>query len=498
MTVKWNFMSGRKSVSKNRFQALFQQSAIAIQIYNLEGKCVEVNDAWINLFQTKKSELDNYNVLEDPQTEATGVIACFRRAFAGENVHIPENYYDPAQSGKIGRARWLEAFFSPIKDNQDKVIEVAILFSDITERKIAEEELAKSRDQLKSIFDHVPDGIVVQDKNFKIVYANPAAAKMAGLNTPEEWMDQPAARDYHEYLTEEGEPFPAHLFPSRLALAGETPPETIIKFRNKITNEVKVSLVTSRMIRDAQGAPFQAVSVYRDITEKLRIETQLREALESKNLFFSVASHELRTPLTALKLNTQLMQLMYPQISQESITKLDRQVNRLTKLQDEMLDISRLSRGTLTLHKQSTNLSTLTSDVLFGFMDQLKISAIPLTHNIADDIIGDWDPHRLEQVVENLVTNAIRYAKKSPLYVRLAKENDMAILEVCDQGPGIPLEDHAKIFNRFEQSRSFGDRSGMGLGLYIVKEIVTLHGGTISVSNLNTGGARFLVELPCK
>ncbi|MES2525468.1 MAG: PAS domain-containing sensor histidine kinase [Bdellovibrionota bacterium] len=483
--------------SVNRFQALFQQSAIAIQIYNLEGKCVEVNDAWIKLFQTKKSELDNYNVLEDPQTEATGVIACFRKAFAGEDVHIPENYYDPALSGKIGRARWLEAHFSPIRDDQGDVREVAILFSDITDRKNAEAELARSRDQLKVVFDHVPDGIVVQDKNYKIVYSNSVAAQMAGLNSPEEWKDQMAARDYHEYLTEEGEPFPPHLFPSRMALAGENPPETIIKFRNKNTDEVRVSLVTSRAILDAEGAPFQAVSVYRDITEKLRIETQLREALESKNLFFSVASHELRTPLTALKLNTQLMHLMYPQISQESITKLDRQVNRLSKLQEEMLDISRLSRGRLTLHKKQMNLSSLTSDVIFGFMDQLKISAIPLTQNIAENVTGTWDPDRLEQVVENLVTNAIRYAKKSPLYIRVARENDRAILEVCDQGPGIPPEDHAKIFNRFEQSRSFADRSGMGLGLYIVKEIVTLHGGTISVSNLNTGGARFLVELPC-
>ncbi len=481
----------------SRYQALFQQTGVAIQIYNIEGKCVDVNDTWIDLFQTHISQLETYNVMEDPQVEAAGIKACLLRAFAGEIVHVPVHYYDPALSGKIGQARWLEAFISPIRDDNGRIYEVAVLFTDITDLKNAQDELSRSRDQLKAVFDHVPDGIVVQDKNFKIVYANVVAAKMAGLNSPEEWMNQPAARDYHEYLTEDGKPFPPELYPSRLAVEGKNPPETIIKFRNKITNEVRVSLVTSRTIRDAQGNPFQAVSVYRDITEKLSIETQLRDALEAKNLFFSVASHELRTPLTALKLNTQLMHLMYPQISMDSITKLDRQVNRLSKLQEQMFDISRLSNRRMDLHLKKVNLSELTRDVLFGFMDQLKIAGIQVTQNYDENVIGNWDPDRLEQVVENLVTNALRYAKKSPLFVKVSQENGFATVEVCDQGPGIPPEDHHKIFNRFEQSRSFGDRSGMGLGLYIAKEIVTLHGGKISVSNLNTGGARFLVELPC-
>jgi signal transduction histidine kinase len=128
--------------------------------------------------------------------------------------------------------------------------------------------------------------------------------------------------------------------------------------------------------------------------------------------------------------------------------------------------------------------------------DQLKMASIPLTLKINENVSGHWDPDRLEQVLENLITNAIRYARNSPLYVSLSIEEKFAVLEVCDQGPGIPEEDHEKIFNRFEQLRSFGERSGMGLGLYIVKEIVSLHGGKISVSNLNKGGTRFVIELP--
>ncbi len=238
--------------------------------------------------------------------------------------------------------------------------------------------------------------------------------------------------------------------------------------------------------------------IFNDISEKLRIDSQLREALESQNLFFSVASHELRTPLTALKLNTQLMYMTYPNISMDGIAKIDRQVEKITRLVNEMLDISRIARGKLELAIKETNFSSLTGEVLYGMTEQLKLASITLTTDIAENVMGNWDPDRLEQVVENLITNAIRYAPNCPLFVKLSLLQGKAVLEVCDQGPGISTEDIDKIFNRFARSRSFGERSGLGLGLYIVKEIVTLHGGTVSVSNLNTGGARFIVELPLR
>lgn len=481
----------------NRFQAIFQQSAIAIQIYNRQGYTVAVNEAWEKLFQSKRDDLKDYNVLEDPQVHETGVIEFFRRAFGGEVVHAPGTYYDPAKSGKVGRARWLESIFSPVKDDKGNVYEVAIVFTDITDLKLAEEKVARSHHQLKIIFDHLPEAILVQDKEFKVVYANPVAVKLAGVKSAEDWTSQNAAVDHYEYFKEDGTPFQIDELPSRRVLRGEViPNEIIMRYRHKVTGVEKTSLVLTRAILDDDGRPFQAVSVFHDITDKIRIETELREALDARNLFFSVASHELRTPITAMKLNTQLMHLTYPQITLDAIAKLDRQVGKLSKLVDDMLDISRLSRGRLELNKRETNLAQLTREVLYGMMDQLKLAGITLTISAPEAVMGHWDSDRLEQVVENLVTNAIRYARKTPLFVRVAESQEKVILEVCDQGPGIPPEDHDKIFNQFERSRSLGERSGMGLGLFIVREIVTLHGGTISVSNLNTGGARFIVELP--
>ncbi len=475
-----------------RYQAVFQQTAIAIQIYNREGKCVEVNDAWEQLFTSKKSDLEDYNVLEDPQVKATGVYDYFIRAFAGEVVHVPPKYYDPTLNGKQGRARWLEAIFSPVKNTEGDVVEVAVIFNDIT-------ELRRSQDQMNAILENVPEGLLVQDENFKVILANDTAAKMAGLNSAADWLSRDSLIDFHEYLTEDDKPFPVEELPSRKVLRGDVPYlETIIKFRNKKTGEVRTSAVSTRAVCDGKGRPYQSVSIFRDITEKLRIDTQLREALDSQNLFFSVASHELRTPLTALKLNTRLMYMTYPNISMDGITKVDRQVSKLSRLVDEMLDMSRISRGKLELIPKETDLSRLTSEVLYSMTEQMKVASITLTTSIAENVLGHWDPDRLEQVVENLVTNAIRYAPHCPLFVKLSSSDGRAILEVCDQGPGIAPEDLDKIFNRYARSRSFGERSGLGLGLYIVREIIKLHGGSVSVSNLNTGGARFIIELPLR
>lgn len=482
---------------RNRYEAIFQQSAVAIQIYNRSGFTVAVNDAWEKLFETKKSQLDGYNVLQDPQIHENGVIEFFQRAFNGETVHGPARYFDPIKSGRVGRSRWLESIYSPVKNHNGHVYEVAILFNDVTDLKLAEEKVARSHHQLQIIFDHLPEAILVQDKEFKVVYANPVAVKLAGVKSAEDWTSQNAAVDHYEYFKEDGSPFTIDELPSRRVLRGEViPNEIIMRYRHKVTGVEKTSLVLTRAILDDDGKPFQTVSVFHDITDKIRIETELREALDARNLFFSVASHELRTPITAMKLNTQLMHLTYPQITLDAIAKLDRQVGKLSKLVDDMLDISRLSRGRLELNKRETNLAQLTREVLYGMMDQLKLAGITLTISAPEAVNGYWDSDRLEQVVENLVTNAIRYARKTPLYVRVAESQEKVILEVCDQGPGIPPEDHEKIFNQFERSRSLGERSGMGLGLFIVREIVTLHGGTISVSNLNTGGARFIVELP--
>ncbi len=487
-----------------RYLAIFEQSALAIQIYSRDGFTIAVNDAWENLFETSKRELENYNVLQDPQIHQNGVIKWFERAFAGEVVNAPAAFYDPCLSGKIGRARWLESIYSPVKNEAGEVIEVAIIFLDVTEKKKTDQALAESRDQLKVIFENIAEGVLVLDINFKCIYANPEAARMAGMSSAEEWMNNDALVSYHEYLTEEGEPFPYDQLPSRRAFAGElAPPATNIRFRNKITGEDKTSNVIARPILNAEGKPYLVVTVFRDITEQRRREkNQLQtlneqdRALAVKDLFFSVASHELRTPITSLKLQLQILDVQYPSSGgKEILTKVNRQIDKLAKLVEDMLDISRISLGKLELRLTPTNLGNLVQEIFDRLKLHLELAEIPYHLSLATDVNGSWDPDRLEQVIENLVLNAMKYAK-SPIHVSVSRDSENAYLEIRDFGPGIPIEDHQKIFQRFQRSTTSKDLNGFGLGLYIVREIVNLHGGEIHVENSVAGGAVFKVSLP--
>ena len=490
--------------SHNRFLALFEQSALPIQIYNSDGFCVAVNEAWEGLFDTTKDNLEGYNVLEDPQVHELGVIDFFRRAFAGEIVYAPTKYFDPELSGKKGRARWLDSIFSPVRYDSGNVLEVAILYRDVTEGKSAEQELQASRDQLKVIFETVAEGIFAQNASLKCVFANMMAARMAGYNSPEEWINSAAIPPHLEILSEDGQPFPLENLPARKIFAGDLAPKEIsIRFRNNQTGVEKISSVLTRPVFDSSGKPYLAVSAFRDITDqKLMQENLIRsinerdEALHAKDLFFSVASHELRTPLTSLKLQLHILEKGYEDVREQTFRRANRQIDKLNRLVEDLLDISRISAGKLRLRKEKSDLGLLVKEVFEGLKGELTEAGITCRYNLQENVIGLWDSDRIEQVIENLVTNTIKYAGQTPAEVRVFQENGNAILELRDYGPGIKRSDIGKIFDLFETSDASEKVSGIGLGLHIVKELTEHHGGSVTVQNCPDGGTLFRVSLP--
>lgn len=493
-----------ESKSHNRFLALFEQSALPIQIYSSEGFCVAVNEAWERLFETTKDNLEGYNVLEDPQVHNIGVIDFFRRAFAGEIVYTSAKYFDPALSGKAGRARWLESIFSPVRYESGKVLEVAILYTDVTDTKKAELDLKESRDHLKVIFETVAEGIFAQDSSLRCVFANMTAARMAGYKDPEEWIGGAAIPQHIELLSEDGSPFPMDNLPARKIFSGNLAPgEISIRFRNTQTGEERISSVLTRPVLDSEGKPYLAVSAFRDITEQRLMQDNLLqsikerdEALNAKDLFFSVASHELRTPLTSLKLQLHILEMGYEDVREETFRRANRQIDKLNRLVEDLLDISRISAGKLRLRKEKSDLGLLVKEVFEGLKAELAFAGISCRFNLEEKVIGHWDADRIEQVIENLVTNTIKYAGQTPAEVRVRRENENAILELRDYGPGIPKVNHEKVFELFETSGPSKNTSGIGLGLHIVREITELHGGTVVVFNCEEGGSLFRVTLP--
>ncbi len=174
-----------------------------------------------------------------------------------------------------------------------------------------------------------------------------------------------------------------------------------------------------------------------------------------------------------------------------------RQTQRLARLVNDMLDISRLSAGKLALETETFNLAELASDVVGKLGPQLSEARCEVSVSAAEPVVGTWDRYRLEQVLTNLLTNAARYASGKPVEVLVRRIDQRAELRVHDNGPGIAPEDQERIFRKFERAvGSRGEVSGLGLGLFIVREIVEMHGGTVRVESEPGQGAAFTVALP--
>lgn len=211
--------------------------------------------------------------------------------------------------------------------------------------------------------------------------------------------------------------------------------------------------------------------------------------------FISIASHELRTPLTALLMQVEILRRQSPNES-KSAEKFERLVKRMATLVEQMLDLSRVQSNKLLLSQSETHLSRLVEDAVDGLSHNIAEAGIVLNQEIRAKGPGFWDAVRVEQVVTNLLTNAIKYGEKKPITVVVEEQDGMAVLKVIDQGPGIPPEEHDRVFQRFERFTHDRKISGLGLGLYIAKGIVTAHNGTIEVQSELGKGSSFIVKLP--
>lgn len=799
------------STSEKRFRTHYEQAPFSIQLLSPDGRTRAVNQAWRNLFNLPEEFIQNYvlkeyNMLADAQLEAKGVLPFIKKGFAGEASEIPAILYDPRELGVAATPRWLRAFIYPVKDAQGKITEVVLTHTDVTGQMTAEEDLRRSRDELKIIFDNVADGIIVQDSHYKCVYANEVGAKLCGYSSADELANSSIndTLKCFEIRDEHGNPFPLEKLPARLVFAGiKDVPETVMRVEDLRTGAEMWSVTTARPILNHEGQPHLAVSIFRDISNQRQYEQELKRSEEqlklitdalpvfvsyldwrhhftfinetyerwfslpratvlgrhmreiigerayqerrpyieralngestrletrfsfpnreerdlvfdfipdkgnsgvisgvvvlasdvteqkrsedAKNLlaeastalassldyneilqavanlsvprladwcaidvvestgprsvalahpdtkmlklaeelrlkyppdwnaptgapcvirtgkaelysdisdellvrvakseehlklirelglrsaivvpisargktlgaltlvsthqtrrygdadlsfaeelgrragiavdnallyreaqsairardeFLSIASHELRTPLTSLKLQAQSSKRSIEKgdpnvFSREKITKLvdglDRQTDRLTRLVEDMLDISRMNTGKLRIDFESVDMSTLLKEVLERFEKQLSNADCKVALNVQDSVLGLWDRGRIDQVISNLLTNALKYGAGRPISITLSTDRENAVLRMKDQGIGIAEKDQIRIFERFERAISANEVSGLGLGLYIVRQILELHGGSIFVQSRLGEGSEFTVTLP--
>ena len=234
-------------------------------------------------------------------------------------------------------------------------------------------------------------------------------------------------------------------------------------------------------------------------------QNELEHAVRMRDDFMSIVSHEVRTPLNGLILETQLRKLHLAKgnVAAFTLDKLsamvdrdERQIKSLIRLVEDMLDVSRIRTGKLSIRPSRFDLVQLVSNLLDSFSAQISNAESTLSFTAEGPVMGTWDEFRIEQVVVNLLTNALRYGSHNPIDVRVYCEGGQARVDVLDHGIGVSEENQKRIFQQFERVSANHVIAGLGLGLFISEQIVAAHGGSISIDSEEGKGSLFRVSLP--
>jgi len=270
-----------------------------------------------------------------------------------------------------------------------------------------------------------------------------------------------------------------------------------------------------RPVRSTEGVFHGNALFFRDITDRKRadaereklLETErnaraaAEEAIHARDEFLSIASHELRTPLTSLLLATQQVANAardgrLPATTLRALETPRRQAERLVRLVDALLDVSSIQAGRLRLEVEAVDLEGVVREVLGRFRQELANAHSEVTVHVHGAVGGVWDRSRIDQVVTNLISNAIKYGRGGGIDIRLTGTDDEVRLVVQDRGIGIAPEQTGRLFQRFERAVSSRQYGGLGLGLFIVRQIVEMHGGNVRVESEPGVGSTFTVTLP--
>ncbi|MGJ7579762.1 hybrid sensor histidine kinase/response regulator [Variovorax sp. RHLX14] len=243
------------------------------------------------------------------------------------------------------------------------------------------------------------------------------------------------------------------------------------------------------------------------LVEKLQTtQAELQRAVRVRDDFMSMVSHELRTPLNTLYLETQVRKMhlskgnLKPFSAEQLPTLIERdqrQIQNMVRLIDDMLDVTRLRRDALSIRPKPFDLSVLAKRVIDNLAQQADAAGSMITLDAPYEVPGVWDEFRIEQVLTNLLTNALRYGGGKPVQVEVVQIEGLATMSVRDRGIGVAEVDQERIFEQFERTDdSRKHAAGLGLGLYITREIVRAHGGTIALESVAGEGSLFKVTLP--
>jgi len=237
--------------------------------------------------------------------------------------------------------------------------------------------------------------------------------------------------------------------------------------------------------------------------ELRRLNVELAAAVEARDAFIAVAAHELRNPMTPIigQIEALLQGIRagrcQPDQVELRLERLQHAMRHYLKRTGILLDVSRITRGKLQLEPEPCDLAALLHGVADDYADVARRTGAPIMVTVPESLSGTWDRLAVEQIVDNLLTNALKYGARTPVELSAGLHGDQVRIQVRDHGDGVPLNQQARVFERFERAVGPGERrSGFGVGLWVVRQLAEAMGGTVAIEDARGGGALFTVTLP--
>ncbi len=486
--------------SEERFRGLMEQAPFSIQILAPDGTTRRVNRAWEQLWGTTLDAIADHNILHDPQLEACGVLGPLRRAFEGEAVVLPTIAYSPNQTiAEVSRhddpPRYLAASAYPLKDVEGRVREVVLVHEDVTEPRLAEERLQRSEHRYRSLVEMTAAIVWTTAASGEADIYQPAWTAFTGQSA-----DEQAGWAWLEAVHPDDRLSTAAAWARSIATRSPFRHEHRLRRHDGEYRHMSIRAVP--MI-GPDGSVCEWVGLHTDITEAKLAEEALRDSDRRKDEFLATLAHELRNPLAPIRNGLEVMRRAGedPSAVESARAMMERQLAHLVRLVDDLLDLSRISRGKIDLRMERVELSRVVQQAVETSRPAIEAGHHELSVELPDrPILVDADVTRLAQVIANLLNNAAKYTPGGGRIRLLAEQSgDRVTVKVLDNGVGIPAPMLPRIFEMFTQVDRSLERSqgGLGIGLSLVKGLVERHGGSVEARSDGHGlGSEFEVTLP--
>lgn len=453
---------------------------MGLQIYSRDGRSLLTNPAFREMFGSEPPP--EYNVLEDEIAKKRGVLDMIRRAFAGEIVTTPPVWYDPRELEQVrisqGKRVCMSATFFPLTDEQGSISHIGVVFKDVTN------EVAQ-RERLLAVIESFPEAVFIGNRS-GIKIANAQAVELLGLSKEELDVDVRSVSkrlNVRDASTGRVLSFEEQSFGH--ALDGRPFSNEVIITHQRTGRDVFMRSTSAPI--QFEGDLIGAVAVNVDLSD-------IRRTAEERDTFLAALGHDLRNPVSAIRLGADVL-LKKGDLAPAAVRQVARiatSADRMTRLIGQLLDFARSRAGGLVLQRSECDLHAICREVI----DEVELAypgrAIRFRHE--GDGRGYWDSDRLGQVVQNLLTNAVEHGARDEIVdVSVRPDGSWSVLEVANAGRPIPDEVRRHIFHPFRRG-GHGER-GVGLGLHIAHQIVTAHGGTLSIRS-DEQETVFTVRLP--